>query len=77
MKMPEAPVFVKIESYKEVLDIIGLVKSRLQEARDILERINDLKKQEDAAVDTWRAALEEIERRVDKIDESLFQPEGI
>ena len=42
-KMGDAPVFVKIEDYKEVLDILDHIKDRLEEAKRILGDINELK----------------------------------
>ena len=73
--MPEVPVFVKIDAYKDVLDVMGLVKGKLQEARNILNKLNDLKRQEDANLDAWRTALDGVEKRIERIDEALFQPE--
>lgn len=69
------PVYVKIEDYRDVIDIIELVKSKLQESRDIMGKINQLKNEEDNELERWHNELEEIENKVDYVDKSLFPPE--
>ena len=75
-KTGEAPVFVKIEDYKDILDILELIKDRLNEAKRALAEINDMKNNEDAEIEIWRSALSEIEKRVESIDRTLFEPES-
>lgn len=72
-----APVFVRVDEYKDVLDIMGIIKDKLSEARNTLGRINELKNEEDSELDLWNTSLEEIERKIEHIDKTLFQPEGI
>ncbi|MBD3203323.1 hypothetical protein GF327_03455 [Candidatus Woesearchaeota archaeon] len=67
-------VFVKIEEYKDILDIIELLKEKLNEANDILGKINDLKNQEDSELELWRNGLNDVERKLNFIDQSLFEP---
>jgi hypothetical protein len=71
------PVFVKIEDYKDVIDIMELVKSKVNEANDILEKIRQLKAQEDAELELWNSNLEDVERKIAYIDRTLFEPENI
>ncbi len=75
--MPEMPVFVKIEDYKDVLDVINIIKNKVVDARKTLEKINELKNEEDAELDLWRNSLGEIDRKVDFIDKTLFEPENL
>ena len=71
----EASVFVKIEDYKDILDILELVKDRLEEAKRTLANINEIKNDEDSELEMWGSALGEIERKIESIDRSLFEPE--
>jgi len=73
----QASVFVKIEDYKDVLDILGLVKNKLSDAKSIIHEINDLKNQEDAELQAWSTEVAEIEKSVDYIDHTLFEPENM
>lgn len=72
-----SPVFVKIDEYKDVLEIIGVVKDKIEEARGTLGKINELKNEEDSELELWNSKLEEIERKIEFIDKSLFQPETL
>ena len=74
--MGEAPVFVKIEDYKDILDILELLKDRLEEAKRTLADINELKNDEDAELDMWGSTLSEIDKKLDSIDRTLFEPES-
>ncbi len=76
-KMPEMPVFVKIEDYKDVLDVVNIIKNKIDDARKTLEKINELKNDEDAELEVWNNSLNEIERKVDFIDKTLFEPETL
>jgi hypothetical protein len=73
----EMPVFVKIEDYKDVIDIMELVKNKISEANSLLEKIKELKAQEDAELELWNANLEDVERKIAYIDRTLFEPENI
>ncbi|OGM02117.1 hypothetical protein A3K72_04040 [Candidatus Woesearchaeota archaeon RBG_13_36_6] len=70
-----APVFVKIADYKDVLEVVGLLNDKLEKAKEIMERINELKNEEDTELELWQAELDEIERKLSFIDKSLFKPE--
>lgn len=72
-----AKIFVKIDEYKEILNILNMLKSKLSDARDTLNKINELKNNEDAELDTWHTELEEVERKVEFIDKALFEPDAL
>ncbi len=76
MKEGEAPVFVKIEDYKGVIDVLELIKNKLAEAKRALADINELKNDENTELGSWSSTLDEIERKVDDIDKVLFEPES-
>ena len=72
----EAPVFVKIETYKDVIDVLELIKDRIEEAKRTLADINELKNDEDAELELWSSTLDEIEKKMESIDRTLFEPES-
>ncbi len=76
MKRTGAPVFVKIEDYKDILDVLELIKDRLGEAKRTLADINELKNDEDAELELWSSTLNEIEKKLEDIDRTLFEPES-
>ncbi|MBI4145344.1 hypothetical protein HY493_04020 [Candidatus Woesearchaeota archaeon] len=71
----EMPVFVKLDEYKDLTDIINLAKEKVQQAKAVLNRINQLKMQEDAEFEAWQNELSEIENKIDDIDKRLLEPE--
>ena len=75
-KTGEAPVFVKIEDYKDILDVLELIKDRLSEAKRTLADINEMKNEEDEEIGMWSSTLNEIEKKIESIDRTLFEPES-
>jgi len=73
----QAPVFVKVDEYKDVLDILDLVKNKIGEAKSTIQEINSLKNQEDAELAIWSNEIADIERKVDFIDQTLLEPENV
>lgn len=71
------PVYVKVEEYKEVLELINLIKNKIREAKQTLEDINRLKNEEDAELEIWQTSIEEVERKMDFIDKMMFEPEAL
>ena len=75
--MEKTPVFVKIEDYKDVLDIMNLIRNKIEDAKKTIQEINMLKNQEDSELELWHNELEDIERKVDFMDRTMFEPEGM
>jgi hypothetical protein len=73
----EMTVFVKIDQYKEVLDVIELIKNKIEQAKSILGKIDELKNDEDAELGLWKTNIDEIERKIDDIDNTLLEPEKV
>jgi len=71
MMQENAQVFIKIEDYKKIISTINLLKSKLEEAKEILKRISELKIQEYNQLSKWDANLEEIEKRIKAVDQNL------
>lgn len=73
--MDKAPVFVKIEDYKDIVDLLGLIKDRTKQAKFLLDKVREIKDQEDAEILSWAKKLEDVGQRINEIDRSLFEPE--
>lgn len=67
-------VFVKVEEYNDLLDIIALINEKIRDARNVLGKIYDLKNEEDSELDSWKTSLDDVERKLRYIDQSLFEP---
>jgi soluble cytochrome b562 len=69
------PVFVKITDYKEVLDIVDVMRQKLKETTQTLEKIKELKAEEDRELQDWEKGIAEISRRIAFIDSAFFENE--
>ena len=67
-------VFVKINEYKEIMDVLELVKGKIREAKDTINDLNDLKNKEDAEIQRWAQTFLEIEKKVSDIDSLMIHP---
>ncbi len=66
-----APVFVKIENYKQVEETISEIKSKIGEAQRILDKIQNLKTEEEKELAGWQAELRRIEDKIRATEQSL------
>lgn len=73
--MDRMPVFVRVDEYDNVLNVVRMVRKKLDEAKETLLKINDLKNEEDHQIELWQNSLGEIEKKVDFISHSLNEPE--
>ncbi len=69
------PVFIKIDEYEEVLELVKMIHRKLEDAKTTLLKINDLKNEEDHQLEMWQNALVEVEKKIDFINQSLNEPE--
>jgi hypothetical protein len=69
------PVFVKINDYKEVLDVVDVMKQKLKETSKTLEKIKALKVEEDKELQEWEKNVTEISRRLAFVDSAFFENE--
>lgn len=69
------PVFVKVDEYKEILDVLDMIKGKVKEIRDTLGSINSLRNDEDAELAMWNNTINEIEKKIESIDRIMFEPE--
>lgn len=73
--MDRMPVFVKIDEYENVLSLVKLIRKKVDEAKETLLKIHDLKNEEDHQLEMWQNALAEIEKKIEFINHSLNEPE--
>lgn len=75
--MEQMPVFVKIDDYNSVLELMKAIRRKMDEAKETLSKINELKNEEDHQIEMWQSALVEIEKKIDFMNQSLNEPEQI
>ena len=72
-----APVYVKVEKYKRVHMAISKIKKRVDDAKEVLKRIIELKAEEEHEINAWQQEFEKIESKVEFIENSLSKPGDI
>ena len=70
-----APVFVKVNDYKEILDVLEMAKTKVNEIKQVLNNLKSLRNEEDAELAVWNNAISDIEKKIDNIDKIMFEPE--
>lgn len=69
------PVFVKVDEYDDVLNLIKLIRKKIDESKETLMKINELKNEEDHQLEMWQNNLAEVEKKIDFVEHSLNEPE--
>lgn len=70
-----APVFVKVDDYKEILDVLDMIKTKVNEIKQTLNNLKSLRNEEDAELAVWNNAVNDIEKKIEGIDKMMFEPE--
>lgn len=68
------PVFVKIDEYKDVLEVLKLINDKLEKAKSVLAKVNELKSKEDNELEMWEAELDDIENNLSLMNRTLLDP---
>ncbi len=75
MMRENAPVFVRIEDYRQMLDVVEMIKKNLSQAKQMLGDLNQLKEQEASEIQSWGEELDRIESKINDMDKLMFQPD--
>ena len=68
-----APVFVKIEKYGEVEDTIKQIKAKLEEAKEVLEKLDSIRSEEEKEITTWEQDIKNMEEKLAAVEHSMAQ----
>lgn len=72
----KAPVFVRIDKYKEAISVIRDLKEDLDKLNSALDSIKSAKKQEEEIISGWTGLLSELSSKLNKINTHLFEPDN-
>lgn len=68
-------VFIKIDNYRDVLDLADELKQQLSSVRNLYEQLEDMRDNEHKELQSWKQNLDAIEERLGEVDQTLFEPE--
>lgn len=63
--MDNKPLFIKLTEYKDVRDIVQLVRNKVGDIKKTLYEIDSLKRQEEDELAKWHTTVDEIEKKID------------
>tara|TARA_Y100000310_G_C20689163_1_gene821073 strand:+ start:3267 stop:3911 length:645 start_codon:yes stop_codon:yes gene_type:complete len=67
------PVFVQIDDYKDALNSVEVLKQKIREVEYIIDRLNEIKSEEQVEISNCETALSKIKERLVGIDKKLFE----
>ena len=71
--MAENQMFVKLDKYKEVFEIIEVIDKKINNVKQILSDVEELKRKEDEEIINWEKSIEEVSHKIGLIKEELGQ----
>lgn len=71
-----APLFVKIDRYRQILNAIGYLKTSMVIIRNSLLTLNELDKAREETMKIIQEALEKTEKKISELDSELVRPSG-
>lgn len=72
-KPKERTLYIKIEKYKDLVAKIDEIKAKVGEAERTLQKLNQLKTEEEGELRTWQNELGRIKDMLMNIDRNLFE----
>jgi len=67
----EAPIYIKINEFDNVMKTLKEVKDKTAQAREKLEAIKKIAQQEDMAVREWEERMNKMDHNLDEIHSFL------
>ncbi len=71
--MGKSSVFIKIDNYREVLDLIDELKQQLEGVQGTLDELTALREKEDQELIMWKKHLHAVHDNLATVDKTLFE----
>ena len=65
------PIFVKLDKYSEILEIVEVVNKKIDNVKKLLSELEELKHKEDDEIMNWEKDMDEITHKIDILKEEL------
>ncbi len=66
------PIFVYLDSYKEIMKEVNQINNTLKEGDDSLKRVSEFKEDEDEEFKRWESQIKDIQKKLIYADKTLF-----
>jgi len=67
------PIFVKIDRYRDAVMNLEMIKKKLNETSNLLEKIKETRTKEEEELDLWTQEINTIKEKIETIDKKLFK----
>jgi len=71
-RIKEQPIFVKIDKYREAVMNLEMIKKKLGETSNLLEKIKETRSKEEEELNIWTDEINAIKEKIEAIDKKLF-----
>jgi len=65
------PIFVKIDKYKEILEVVGVINKKIVNVKQLLSELEALKSKEEDEIMNWEKNMDEITHKIELLKEEL------
>lgn len=72
----KSSVFVRVDRYRELSGVVSQIRTKLEEAKQALRKMKELKSQEDNELASWQSELSVVEQKLSTIREALTEQRG-
>jgi len=77
IEKPEAkPLFVAVDDYNNVRSNTNIIRAKLLEAEEYIQRLSDLKIEEEKSFARWKKHLEDVEKKLTYVDKVIAKAQG-
>lgn len=69
----ETTVFVKLDDYKDVVDIMTLTRDKIEHLKTVLNRLEETNSRENEQLEQWKSMVSDVEKSLQEIEGKLQQ----
>lgn len=67
------PVFIKLDQYKEILNIVEVINKKVINVKQNLSELEELKNKEEEEIMNWEKNMDEITHKMESLHEELYK----
>ncbi len=69
----EEPLYIKLDKYKEIMEVILKIKAKLKEAEIVLQEINSIRNKEEREIEAWHEHINALKEKLLTLDKDVFE----
>jgi len=66
------PVFVKIDNFKQSLELFNDINRKIQEIQGLMSEIKQTKEREETSLESWNLEIQSLKENLEEINQKLF-----